>query len=155
QGTTVIRVRAAGKTVEVPVTVGDLAKARPISYANEVMAVLGKAGCNAGACHGHNSGKGGFKLSLRGYNPDADHGALMARIDRKEPHDSLILQKPTGQQSHRGGKRFDVDSDFYKVLHAWLTEGAKGGLGASARLERIEVLPDAHVFPQTGLQQQL
>ena len=35
------------------------------------------AGCNAGACHGIPSGRGGFKLSLRGYDPAAG----LPRID--------------------------------------------------------------------------
>ena len=39
------------------------------SFRNDVMAVLAKAGCNAGACHGNKNGKGGFKLSLRGAGP--------------------------------------------------------------------------------------
>ena len=40
--------------------------AGPVSFRNDVMAVLSKAGCNAGACHGNQNGKGGLKLSLRG-----------------------------------------------------------------------------------------
>ena len=34
----------------------------PVSYRNDVMAVISRAGCNAGACHGNASGKGGFKI---------------------------------------------------------------------------------------------
>ena len=80
-----------------------------ISFTNDVMAVLGKAGCNSGACHGHNSGKAGFKRSLRGYDLRADFAALAdadsGRVDRKDPADSLILQIPTAQLEHGGGKR--------------------------------------------------
>ena len=47
-----------------------------VSFRNDVMAVLSKAGCNAGACHGNKNGKGGFKLSLRGQDPDLDYDAL-------------------------------------------------------------------------------
>src|SRR5688572_28125414 len=36
----------------------------PVSFRNDVMAVLSKAGCNLGTCHGNANGKGGFKLSL-------------------------------------------------------------------------------------------
>ena len=79
-----------------------------ISFTNDVMAVLGKAGCNSGACHGHNSGKAGFKLSLRGYDLRADFAALAdadsGRVDRKDPADSLILQMPTAQLEHGGGE---------------------------------------------------
>ena len=43
-----------------------LAAQPPVSYRNEVMAVLSRAGCNQGICHGNLNGRGGFKLSLRG-----------------------------------------------------------------------------------------
>ena len=42
------------------------------SFRNHVQSVFSKIGCNTGACHGALAGKGGFKLSLRGYDPDAD-----------------------------------------------------------------------------------
>src|ERR671917_569443 len=65
------------------------------SFRNDVTAVLSKAGCNAGACHGNKSGKGGFKLSLRGQDPDADFQALTRelfgrRVDTFAPDQSLI-----------------------------------------------------------------
>ena len=49
------------------------ARAEPaaVSFRNDVMAVISKAGCNAGTCHGNKNGKGGFKLSLRGQDPEA------------------------------------------------------------------------------------
>ena len=49
-----------------------VAMAAPVSYQNEVMAVLAKAGCNMGTCHGNANGKGGFKISLRGESPAGD-----------------------------------------------------------------------------------
>jgi hypothetical protein len=50
--------------------------AADVSFARDVMAVLSKAGCNLGTCHGNQNGKGGFKLSLRGENPAADFVTL-------------------------------------------------------------------------------
>jgi len=41
-----------------------------ILFRRDVMAVVSKAGCNLGGCHGNASGKGGLKLSLRGQDPD-------------------------------------------------------------------------------------
>src|SRR3954468_19549873 len=83
----------------------------PTSFDNDVMAVLSKAGCNAGACHGNKSGKGGFKLSLRGQDPDLDHAALTRdvfarRTNLIDPDQSLILLKPTTAVPHEGGLRF-------------------------------------------------
>src|SRR6185503_5368450 len=46
---------------------------RPISFVNDVIPVLTRAGCNSGTCHGAAVGKNGFKLSLRGYAPELDH----------------------------------------------------------------------------------
>src|SRR6266481_5772811 len=75
------------------------------SFRNEVMAVLSRAGCNQGTCHGNLNGKGGFKLSLRGFDPEFDfvsitRDALGRRIDKHRPSESLILQKPGGQVPH-------------------------------------------------------
>ena len=45
------------------------------SFRNDVMAAISKAGCNLGTCHGNATGKGGFKLSLRGQDIDDDFKA--------------------------------------------------------------------------------
>ncbi|MDB5338365.1 MAG: hypothetical protein JWN70_3984 [Planctomycetaceae bacterium] len=165
QGSTVIRIssRAAmGQPLraEVPVAVGDLAQSPPVSFTNEVMAVLGKAGCNTGACHGHNSGKGGFKLSLRGYNPGQDlhvltRDQLGRRVNLLTPEESLILRKPSGLLPHGGDKRFAVGSPFYSLLKQWVVEGGRPDSNQPARLERIEVLPDFRLMPQPGQAQQI
>src|SRR5687768_1983436 len=86
-----------------------------VSFRHEVMAVLSRAGCNMGACHGNQNGKNGFRLSLRGQDPAFDFDALTRelsgrRIDLLTPEKSLILQKPTGQLAHQGGVRFRPDS---------------------------------------------
>src|SRR5438132_3876010 len=86
------------------------------TFRNHVIPVLTKIGCNSGACHGALAGKGGFKLSLRGYDPTTDHfvmtrQALGRRVDRLEPAHSLILVKPTLTLAHGGGQRLEVDSD--------------------------------------------
>src|SRR5947209_19514260 len=80
----------------------------PVAFERDVMAVLSKAGCNLGACHGNQNGKGGFKLSLRGQDPAADYDALLRQVEQRrvnllDPESSLILQKPTAQVVHQGG----------------------------------------------------
>ena len=45
----------------------------PVSFRNDVVPIFSKASCNSGGCHGALAGKGGFRLSLFGYNPEADH----------------------------------------------------------------------------------
>src|SRR5438067_7616941 len=86
-----------------------------VSFRNDVMAVLSKSGCNAGACHGNKNGKGGLKLSLRGQDPDLDFNVLTRdlfarRINPMDPDRSLILLKATAQVPHEGGVRFRADS---------------------------------------------
>src|SRR5947209_14926952 len=100
----------------------------PVSFRNEVMPILSKAGCNAGACHGNKSGKGGFKLSLRGQDPDADHATLTRdlfarRTNPLDPDRSLLLLKATAQLPHEGGQRFKADSLEYRLLRQWIDAG--------------------------------
>jgi hypothetical protein len=90
----------------------------PVSFQRDVMALLARAGCNQGACHGNLNGKGGFKLSLRGEDPDFDYNVMTRdfsarRLDPQKPAESLFLRKATGLVSHEGGPRFSKDSREY------------------------------------------
>jgi hypothetical protein len=118
----------------------------PPSFRNDVMAVLSKGGCNMGACHGNQNGKGGLRLSLRGEDPHYDYGVLVRqyegrRVSRLEPAESLLLQKPTMQLAHEGGRRFSPDSLEYDILLRWIAEGAHGPVDDEPRLEHLEVDP--------------
>src|SRR5476651_1374404 len=102
-----------------------LARGEDVVFRTDVMAVLSKAGCNAGACHGNATGKGGFKLSLRGQDPDLDWQALTRdqagrRVSLLSPENSLILLKPTAMLAHEGGQRFAVGSPEYDIMLRWL-----------------------------------
>jgi hypothetical protein len=114
------------------------------------MAVLSKAGCNSGACHANTNGKGGFKLSLRGEDPQFDYDSLVReqaqrRISLLEPTDSLILQKPSGRAPHLGGVRFSADSLEYSILSDWLRQSAPGPASSEPALSRLEVAPSEMV----------
>src|SRR5256712_12029643 len=70
------------------------------TFLRDVAPILNKAGCTAGACHGAAKGKNGFKLSLRGYDPEFDYDRLIhdlsaRRLNRADPARSLMLLKPT------------------------------------------------------------
>src|SRR5579884_4534634 len=126
-------------------------QAESVSFRNDVMAVLSRAGCNQGACHGNQNGKNGFKLSLRGQDPDFDLDALTRdtlgrRTDRLHPADSLILAKATGTVPHEGGKRFDRDSLEYRLLHRWIAEGLRPDPPDTPVLTRLEVTPRQQVL---------
>jgi hypothetical protein len=130
----------------------------PPSFRNHVIPVLTRLGCNSGACHGALAGKGGLKLSLRGYDIDADHFALTRqalgrRIDREAPEKSLLLLKPTMALAHGGGERVSVGSPEYRVLADWIADGAPGPKDSDARLARLEVSPaSAMLRPKDTLQ---
>jgi hypothetical protein len=127
------------------------AQAAPVSFRNEVMAVLSRAGCNQGACHGNQNGKNGFKLSLRGQDPDFDFETLTRdtlgrRTDRLHPENSLILAKATSIVPHEGGKRFDRDSLEYRLLVRWIAEGLRRDPPNVPILRRLDVMPRQQVL---------
>lgn len=118
----------------------------PASFRRDVMAVLAKGGCSSGACHGNRNGKGGFRLSLRGEDPEKDYTTLVSelagrRIDREDAGQSLLLLKPTGQVPHEGGVRFESSSWEYRALLGWIAGGVTNDLATSAPLDRLEVQP--------------
>ena len=128
-GSAVIAAKAEGISAEVTVVVQGTAKPFTWSFRNHVIPVLTKMGCNQGACHGALAGKNGFKLTLRGYDPPADHLALTResvarRVTLADPASSLMLLKPTAAMPHGGGRRFDPRSLEYRVIAEWIAAGA-------------------------------
>lgn len=120
--------------------------AEPISFRNDILPIISKAGCNTGGCHGALAGKGGFRLSLFGYNPEADHAAITRevlgrRIEPADPARSLLLTKPTTALAHKGGKRLDVDSDEYSLLARWIADCAPGPKADDPVIVNLEVSP--------------
>jgi hypothetical protein len=159
KGETTIEVRAGGKTAKVAVSVKSTAQV-PVSFAHDVMPLFAKAGCNSGACHGSASGKKGFKVSLRGYDPGNDYitltrGTTGRRLDLLQPERSLLLMKPTGQVIHEGGKRFDHESRYAGLLRRWIAEGAVSDLAMAPKLVGLDVFPSFRTFAKPGLEQQL
>src|SRR5436190_13892379 len=135
------------------VTVGLLANAgaicagepRLVDFRSDVIAALSRGGCNQGACHGSPHGKNGFRLSLRGFDPDVDFHSLTRgeqgrRIDKQRPANSLFLLKATGNVPHQGGVRFKAGEPAYEILRRWVAEGCKDGPADS--LEKLEVSPE-------------
>lgn len=123
-------------------------------FRRQVVPLLGRLGCNGRACHGSFQGRGGFRLSLFGYDFKMDHDNLTAadegRVNVEEPTESLIIQKPTDDLAHGGGKRYELGSWEHHVLLRWIQGGAKGVGENQADLVRLEVTPDEVVFNQAG-----
>src|SRR5262245_9298316 len=103
-----------------------------VTFLRDVAPILNKVGCTAGVCHGAAKGKNGFKLSLRGYDPQFDYQSLLydlagRRFNRADPGRSLMLAKPSQEVAHGGGRRFAKDSDYYKIIYNWIAQGVPYG----------------------------
>ena len=102
---------------------------RLLSFDLDVQPILSAYGCNSGPCHGKQRGQNGFQLSLLGFDSDFDHASLSQdargrRLFPSAPAQSLLLRKAVGSDPHGGGKRFDVESDAYRILYQWINQGA-------------------------------
>lgn len=122
-----------------------------VMFRREVMAVISKAGCNAGACHGNGNGKGGFKLSLRGQDPDLDWLSITReqggrRVNLLQPEQSLVLLKATAGLAHEGGQRFSADSPEYEIFAKWLRDGAPDSGAKAPALTKLEVIAPQRVL---------
>lgn len=130
--------------------VGDLAAP---DFQRHVSPLLGRMGCNGRACHGSFQGQGAFRLSLFGYDFNADHEALVKgespRVLRDDPEGSKILEKGTESIPHKGGKRMEVDGWQYRLLARWIESGA-AGTKSPAELTSLEVEPKEIVFDAKG-----
>jgi hypothetical protein len=149
----------AGLSVTVPVKVSGQKQPPQVSFVRDVMPVLSKVGCNAGTCHGAAKGKNGFKLSLRGYDPEWDHQALTdelegRRFNRAAPERSLMLLKPAGEAPHVGGMLFKPGDPYYEIIKAWISAGVKLDR-ATPRVASIEVVPHSAGMPLPGMTQQM
>lgn len=147
-GTTTLTAETKNGKASVPVVVRGMDEPYRVSFRNDVQPVLARAGCNSGACHGALAGKGGFKLSLRGYDTGADYHTIARqsrgrRIELADPGRSLVLAKPSGALPHKGGLRFRVDSSHYQTIAQWIAQGARSPTENDATLTSLAVLPEA------------
>lgn len=158
-GTTKVAVTVKGLSTDFPVTVQSM-DTPPVSFVRDVMPLLSHNGCNNGTCHGAAKGKNGFKLSLRGYDPDFDYELLIEdisgrRFNRAFPEQSLMLLKPTSEVPHKGGQVIVPGSRDYELIRQWIVEGVISDVKTTERVERLEVLPNAAELSMPGTRQQL
>lgn len=119
-------------------------------FQRHVIPLLGRLGCNSRNCHGSFQGRGGFQLSMFGYDFKLDHDNLQKRIDKKVPDQSLILNKPTSEDEHEGGLRLPPGGWEQKLLREWIASGAKSVEKNSPQFVRLEVTPKQVVFSKKG-----
>jgi hypothetical protein len=118
---------------------------RAPNFQRHIVPLLGRLGCNGRACHGSFQGRGGFRLSMFGYDFDLDHKALLAgeppRVNTAKPRESQILLKPTNADDHEGGKRYEVNGWEDHLLRAWIQAGAPQNSKQAGNFVRLEVVP--------------
>ncbi|MEX2185389.1 MAG: DUF1549 and DUF1553 domain-containing protein [Pirellulales bacterium] len=157
-GKTRIAVSHGGSEVFVPVEVRGVGAPAPISFRRDVIPVLSKAGCNSGGCHGKAEGQNGFKLSVFGYDPAADHQAIISqgrgrRVFPAAPDNSLLLLKATAKVPHGGGRKIDADSRWYRVVRRWIAEGMTLDEESADPVARIAVEPSEATLAANAEQQ--
>ena len=158
-GQSQLRVSVAGQSVTVPVEVKQARVDLPVDFTCEVLPILNKQGCNQGACHGAQHGKGGFRLSLFGFDPEFDFDQTVKsaegrRVVLSDPERSIFLLKPSLGMEHGGGERLKPNSASYALLKRWLEDGAPAPTSNPPSVTQLSVLPPQRVM-QPGEKQQL
>jgi hypothetical protein len=138
-----------------------IAESPTVAFDREVVSSLTKLGCNSGTCHGSLHGKGGFRLSLRGQDPQLDYDSIAnelggRRLDPLDSTQSLILAKPSGDLPHQGGLKLPKDSAYYTTLRDWIEQGAAPPSSNNPRqLVSLELSPREVWLPFPNKEQQI
>ena len=141
-----------------PARAQDAFESKPLHFANDIVPLLSRHGCNSGGCHGRALGQNGFKLSLFGFDADFDYSALVKeargrRVFAASPENSLLLLKASGRVAHGGGRRLTPDSEDYQILRRWVAQGTPVGDASAPTLKKIAMTPDALVMGRNAQQQ--
>lgn len=117
-----------------------------IHFANDVVPILSRYGCNSSGCHGKSEGQNGFKLSVFGFDPAADYESLTQesrgrRVLPSIPEKSLLLLKASGGVPHGGGVRILRGTDEYRLLRDWIAAGLPQGRAEAPHVVSIKVTP--------------
>ncbi|MDR3621141.1 MAG: DUF1549 and DUF1553 domain-containing protein, partial [Paludisphaera borealis] len=150
-GETTMAVTFGDKSQTIPVKVAQAKTQLPLSFRLDVMPVFLRAGCNTGSCHGSSRGKDGFRISIFGFDPDGDHFRLTRemvgrRINLAVPADSTLLEKSIGAVQHTGGKRFEADSEMYRIIHEWIEKGANND-----DVSKLPTVLGVDIYPKNGV----
>ncbi|MEO6739927.1 MAG: DUF1549 domain-containing protein, partial [Chthoniobacteraceae bacterium] len=133
-------------------------KNEPPSFVRDVLPILSKAGCNAGACHAKPDGQNGFRLTVFSFDPQTDHREITQeargrRVFPASPDESLLLLKATMTVPHEGGERIEKNSDAYRTIVQWIRGGMPYRADNEPTLERLVVSPPERIFKKSETQQ--
>lgn len=159
-GTATLMVELGNQHLAVPVEIVPASEDAPPTFLRDVLPILSKAGCNAGACHARSDGQNGFKLSVFSYDSKGDYDEIVKegrgrRVFPSAPEESLLLLKPTLAVAHEGGERFDKDSDAYRALIQWIGTGMVYQAGNEPALNRLVIFPRERRYHKTAKQRLL
>lgn len=173
-GEATLRASLGGRSALAAVRTSQSGRTDPVSFATDIARILTRQGCNGSSCHGGVKGRGGFRLSSNAMHPledydwivkgggyqvltDKHRGPRNPRIDLKDPQNSLLLLKPTLEQPHGGGMRFEQGSTDYRTIRGWIRAGAPYGrtAGTDPVIQRLEVFPEEAVVLEDGRYQVL
>jgi len=160
-GSADINIKVPGKKISTTVTVSNQDKPQSVSFLYDTLAALSKNNCNAGACHGSPSGKAGFRLSLRAFDPKLDELTLIRedfgrRTNALDADNSLLLLKPLMKVAHGGGRQIRTDDPAYAVVRDWIAEGCNMDPADAPKPVRIEVYPkEGRILEKPAFDQQI
>ena len=157
-GTVTLTASKDGEKATAVIDVQGASENRDLHFANDVVPVMTKYGCNGGGCHGKSEGQNGFKLSLLGFEPAEDfehlvHEARGRRLFPAAPTNSLLLLKATGEMPHGGGARMERGSPDYQTLVRWMEQGMPKGDPSAPVPVRLAVFPSERLLSPDSQQQ--
>ena len=147
-----------GLTATTTVTVENFKDVPALNFANQIVPIFTKGGCNGGGCHGKSGGQNGFRLSLLGFEPTEDYEYLVKeargrRLSTAAPETSLLLLKGAGIVPHGGGTRWDPGSFDFAMVKRWVAQGMPYGSDKDPHVTRIEVFPKERTLQPNATQQ--
>ncbi len=131
----------------------------PVSFVNDVLPILTKAGCNTGACHAKAViGQNGFRLSLFGYEAAEDYEHIVKeargrRVFPEAPEQSLLLLKAANLTPHGGGRKLEPASRDFSTLVRWIAEGMRFQTKNEPALVSLQVEPPRDTLPVRSTRQ--
>lgn len=159
-GATEIRAELEGVgAIRVPVQVRGFAEGRPINFANDIVPIFTKLGCNGGGCHGKSGGQNGFRLGLLGFEPQIDYETLVKegrgrRLFPAAAAQSLLVRKATAEVPHGGGRKMEPGSPEHRLLIRWIENGMPWGKESDPKVVGIVIEPQLRTL-KAGWTQQL
>ena len=146
-----------GQRVNIPVRVSSVGDPSNPTFVRDILPVLSKAGCNAGACHAKADGQNGFRLSVFSYDPKADYEEIVQEVRGRRvfpaaPDESLLIKKPTAGVPHEGGRRFELGSETHELLVSWIREGMPYTDTNEPALVRVETFPKSRRYFKGAVQ---